>query len=288
MKELGELKHFLGLEVEKRQDGLFLSQWRYAIVLLEKFGLQECKPMTTPMEANVQLNSQEGKDLEDVAMYRRLVGSLIYLTSTCPDISYVVGVVSRFMQNPKKVHLEIIKRVLRYVKGTIEHGIFYKKGADCKLEGYCNADYAGDLDIFRSTTGLCSHSVQEQCHGAIKRQSTVSLSSTEAEYRAAAMASQECTWLVQLLKDLHQEVDYPVPLYCNNLSAIKLAENPVFHARTNHVEVHYHFLREKVLKEEIEMKAVKTGDQVAYIFTKAFSRVKFEEFRSKLGMIKKK
>ncbi|CAL1390263.1 unnamed protein product [Linum trigynum] len=152
IKELGELKQFLGFEVEKREDGLFLSRRRYAIVLLEKFGLQECKPTTTPMEANVKLNSQEGKDLEDVTMYRQLVGSLIYLTLTRPDISYAVGVVSCFMQNPKKVHLEIIKRVLRYVKGTIDHGIIYKKGVECKLKGYCDDDYAGDLDTRRSTT----------------------------------------------------------------------------------------------------------------------------------------
>ncbi|CAL1355518.1 unnamed protein product [Linum trigynum] len=155
------------------------------------------------------------------------------------------------MQNPKKVDLEIIKRVLRYVKGTIDHGILYKKGAYCKLEGYCDADYAGDLDTRRSTTGYVFTLGSGAVSWCTKRQPIVSLSSTKAEYRTVEMESQECTWLVQLLKDLH------------------------------------HFLREKVLKEEIEMKAVKTGDQAADIFTEALSRVKFEEFRSELGMIKK-
>ena len=120
-----------------------------------------------------------------------------------------------------------------------------------------------------------------------KRQPTISLSTTEAEYRAAAMAAQESTWLIQLMNDLYQAVDYAIPLYCDNQSAIRLAENPVFHARTKHVEVHYHFVREKVLQEEIEMRQVKTEDQVADLFTKSLNIGKFENFRFQLGMIRR-
>nr|XP_048324835.1 wall-associated receptor kinase 5-like [Ziziphus jujuba var. spinosa] len=153
MKELGELKHFLGLEVDRTEKGLFLGQQKYAKNLLQKFGMLDYKPISTPMEVNAKLSAYEGKDLEDATMYQQLVGSLIYLTLTRPDISFAVGVVSRYMQSPKKPHLEAVRRILRYVKGTINLGLLYKRGEECKLVGYCDADYAGDHDTRRSTTG---------------------------------------------------------------------------------------------------------------------------------------
>lgn len=284
MKELGELNHFLGLEVERAKDGLFLCQQKYAQDLLDKYGMLDCKPISTPMEVNIKLCATEGKDLDDSTMYRQLVGSLIYLTLTRPDITYAVGVVSRYMQTPKKPHLEAVRRILRYVKGTLDYGLFYTKGGKCELVGHCDADYAGDHDTRRSTTGYVFGLGSAAISWCSKRQPTVSLSSTEAEYRAAAMAAQECVWLIQLLKDLRQPVDYSVELYCDNLSAIRLAENPVFHARTKHVEVHYHFIREKVLQGDINMMHVNTDEQVADIFTKSLHGNKVEEFRKRLGM----
>ena len=144
MKELGELKHFLGLEVERTKEGLFLGQQKYAKDLLQRYGMLDCKPISTPMDPNVRLQEDKWKDMEDVTMYRQQVGSLIYLTLIRPDILYVVGVVSRQMSNPKKPHFDAVKRILRYVKGTINFGIQYKKTNDCQVMGYCDADYAGD------------------------------------------------------------------------------------------------------------------------------------------------
>ena len=141
---LGELKHFLGLEVERTKEGLFLGQPKYAKDLLQRYRMLDCKSISTPMDPNVRLQKDKGKDLENVTMYRQLVGSLIYLTLTRPDISYVVGVVSRYMSNPKKSHLDAVRRILRYVKGTINFGILYKKTNNCQVMGYCDADYAGD------------------------------------------------------------------------------------------------------------------------------------------------
>ncbi|KAE8669333.1 hypothetical protein F3Y22_tig00112249pilonHSYRG00290 [Hibiscus syriacus] len=287
MKELGQLKHFLGLEVDRTHEGIFLCQQKYAKDLLKRFGMLECKSTSTPMEPNIKMCAHEGKDLEDAIMYRQLVGSLIYLTLTRPDISYAVGVMSRFMQNPKKPHLEAVRRILRYVKNTIDYGLLYKKGEDCKLVGYCDADYAGDHDTRRSTTGYVFKLGSGTISWCSKRQPTVSLSTTEAEYRAAAMAAQESTWLIQLMNNLHQPVDYAIPLYCDNQSAIRLAENLVFHARTKHVEVHYHFVREKVLQEEIEMRQIKTDEQIADLFTKSLSVGKFEHFRRQHGVIQR-
>ncbi|XP_062100355.1 secreted RxLR effector protein 161-like [Humulus lupulus] len=202
-------------------------------------------------------------------MYMQILGSLIYLGLTRPNISYSVGVMSRYMQNPKKSCLEVVRRILRYIKCTIDYGLMYKKGESCKLVGYFDDDYAGDHDTRRSTTGYMFMLGSGMISWCSKRQPTVSLSTTEAEYRTEAMAAQESTWLIQLMKDLHQPIDYAMPLYYDNQSAIPLAENPVFHARTKHMEVHYHFLREKFLQDEILMKQVKTDEQVADLFTKA-------------------
>ncbi|XP_062103182.1 uncharacterized mitochondrial protein AtMg00810-like [Humulus lupulus] len=287
MKELGELKHFLGLEIDRTKEGLFLCQQKYARDLLQRFGMLECKPISTPMETNAKLCAHEGHDLQDGAMYRQLVGSLIYLTLTRPDTSYAVGVASRYMQHPKKPHLEAVRRMLRYVKDTINYGLLYKKDDEVKIVGYCDANYAGDHDTRRSTTVYVFKLGSGAISWCSKRQPTVSLSTTEAEYRAAAMTAQESMWLMQLMKDLHQSTDNAILLYCDNQSAIRLAENPVFHARTKHVEVHYHFLREKVLQEEIEMQQINTDDQVANIFTKGLSTIKFSKFRTQLNLVKR-
>ncbi|KAL0427812.1 UNVERIFIED_CONTAM: Retrovirus-related Pol polyprotein from transposon RE1 [Sesamum latifolium] len=259
MKELGHLKHFLGLEVDHCQTRMFLHQQKYSQDLLKKFGMLKCKPISTPVEPHAKMCAHEGQNLEDATMYRKLVGSLIYLTLTRPDIPFAVGVMSRYMQNPKKSHLEVVRRILRYVKG--------------------------DHDTRCSTTGYVFMLGFRAVSWCSKRQPTMSLLTTEAEYRAAATATQDITWLLQLLKELHQPIEYGVPLYCDNLSAMRLAENPVFHARTKHVEVHYHFIREKVLQEEIKLKHVGTERQVADLSTKGLDDNKFEIFHQQLGMV---
>ncbi|XP_048137760.1 uncharacterized mitochondrial protein AtMg00810-like [Rhodamnia argentea] len=285
MKELGELKHFLGLEIDRTKEGLFLCQQKYARDLLEKFRMLDCKPISTPLDGNAKACADEGRELEDSTMYSQLVGSLIYLTITRPDIAFAVGVASRFMGKPRKPHLDAAKRILRYVKKTFDFGLLYKRVSLGELVGYCDADFARDHYTRRSTTGYSFNLGSTIVSWYSKRQPIVSLSTTEAEYRAATMAARESTWLVRLLDDLHQSIDYSTILFCDNLSAISLAENTVFHARTKHVEVHYHFLREKVLQGEIKMEYTKTGDQVADIFTKGLGAAKFDEFRTQLGMV---
>ncbi|KAK9724336.1 hypothetical protein RND81_05G065300 [Saponaria officinalis] len=183
-------------------------------------------------------------------MYRHLVGSLKYLTLTRPAIPYYVSVVSRFMQNPKKSHLEAIQKILRYVKESIDHGILYPSSEVLDVYGYCDADYAGDHDTRRSTTIYVFMLGSRAVFWCSKRQPIVLLASTEVEYRAAAMVAQE------------------LKVYYDNMLAMRLAEYPVFHARTKHAELHYHFLREKVLRGEIHLDYVKTDDQITYIFTK--------------------
>ncbi|XP_047259222.1 secreted RxLR effector protein 161-like [Capsicum annuum] len=229
--------------------------------------------------------AHEGTDLEDMTMYRQLVGSLIYLTQTRPDISFAVDVTSRYMHNPKKHHMEAVWRILRYVKSTIDSGLLYKKVEECELVGYCDSDYGGDHDTRHSTTGFVFKLGAGAISWCSKRQPTVSMSTTQAEYRVAAVAAQESTWLMQLMKDLQQPVRHVVPLYCDNQSTICLAENPIFQARTKHVEIHYHFIREKVLQGEIDLKHIKTEQQIADVFTKCLSVNKFESLCQQLGMV---
>lgn len=153
MKDLGRLSRFLGLELEYSGDGILLHQKKYATDVVHKFGMLTSKLAPTPMESGTKLYAHSGKDIEDPTMYMKMVGSLIYLTLTRPDISFVVGVLSRYMQNPKRPHLNAIRRVLRYVKGSVGQGVMFKRESNSKLMGFCDADYAGDLDGRRSTTG---------------------------------------------------------------------------------------------------------------------------------------
>jgi hypothetical protein len=179
MKEIGDLKHFLGLEVEHTKEGIFLGQQKYTKYILERYGLLDCKPISTPMDPNVKFKVDDDKNLEDVTMYQKMVGSLIYLTLTRSDIPYSVGVVSRYMRNPKKSHLDAVKHILRYVKGIINFGILYKKIKDCQLVGYCDADYTGDYDTRRSSTGYYFSLGSGIISWCSKRQPIVALSSTE-------------------------------------------------------------------------------------------------------------
>ncbi|KAK3009164.1 hypothetical protein RJ639_014064 [Escallonia herrerae] len=181
MKKLGDLHHFLGLELEQNEEGIFLCQQKYAKDLLIRFGMFGSNVIKTPMEVNVNLHMDEGEDIKDPTKYRQLIGSLIYLTLTRPDIAQAVGVVSRFMQAPKKPHLEAARRILKYLQGTIDFGIMYRKGS-YKINGFCDADYAGDKSTRRSTTGYCFNLGSGAISWCSKRQPTVFLSTTEAEY----------------------------------------------------------------------------------------------------------
>ncbi|KAK3010974.1 hypothetical protein RJ639_010854 [Escallonia herrerae] len=224
MKNLGEIGCFLGLEVQKLEDGYFVSQKGYAQSLLERFNMGESKSMSTPMEPNMKLKKDEGKLLEEGRKFRQLVGSLIYLTITRPEIAYSVGVVSQFMDKPQISHLNAAKRILRYVKGTLEYGLRYKKSDSFILSGFVDADWAGDVNDRRSTTGYCFDTGSAAISWCSKKQHNVTLSSTEAEYAAATMATQECVWLKRLINDIYAKVDYVIPIHCDNESAIKLAE----------------------------------------------------------------
>ncbi|KAL4018546.1 hypothetical protein IC575_022144 [Cucumis melo] len=217
-------------------------------------------------------------------LYRQLVGSLIYLTVTRPDIAYVVHIVSQFMAAPRTIHFTAVLRILRYIKGTLGHGLQFSSQSSLVLSGYSDADWAGDPTDRRSTTGYCFYLGDSLISWRSKKQSIVSRSSTESEYRALADTTAELLWLRWLLVDMGVPQQGPTLLYCDNRSAIQIAHNDVFHERTKHIENDCHFIRHHLLSNTLLLQPVSTTEQPADIFTKALPSTRFNHLRTKLKL----
>eukprot|EP00253_Pinus_taeda_P025698 PITA_25698 len=251
MIDLGYVHYYLGIQVAQHSKSIVLSQKKYIGDLLNKFGMTKCNPVTTPMEQNLKLTSIEGKEFEDATKYRQLVGSLNYLTTTRPDISFLVGILSKFMQKPCEGHWFAAKRVLKYLKGTQAFGVKYTQVGDFSLIGYSDSNFDGDKE-----TG-------------------VSIS---------AEAIKEIAWLRKILEDLQVKQVQSTPLMIDNTSAIKLAKKPKFRDRTKHINSKYHLIRHHVEAKKIHLRHCSTNDKIADIFTKAPGREKLERFRATLGL----
>jgi hypothetical protein len=202
-----------------------------------------CKPISILLEQNVKLSADEGDLVEDTTMYRRIMGSLIYMTITRLDSSYALGVVSQFMQTPRKPHLDAVRHILRYIKHILQCGIFYEAKSQLQVHRYTDADWANNVSDRRSTSGFMFSFGSGVVSWNSKKQPTVALSSTKAKYKGATIATCEIVWLQKLLLDLGQSMDAPFVIYCDNINNILLANNLVYHARTKHIDVHYHFNR---------------------------------------------
>uniref|UniRef100_A0A2N9HNV7 Integrase catalytic domain-containing protein n=1 Tax=Fagus sylvatica TaxID=28930 RepID=A0A2N9HNV7_FAGSY len=261
MKDLGPLSYFLGLEVSSSSDGYYLTQAKYTSDLISRAGITDSKIVDTPIEYNNRLNTHDGEPLPDATLYRQLVGSLVYLTVTRPDISYAVHIVSQFMAAPRSLHYVAVLRILRYLKGTLFHGLHFSSQSSLILQAYSDADWAGDPTDRRSTTG------------------------TEAEYRALADTTAELLWLRWLLQDLGIDCSTAVPIHCDNRSAIQIAHNDVFHEHTKHIEIDCHFVRHHLLQGTLQLRSVSSQDQLADIFTKPMPPGRFRDLISKLKLV---
>ncbi|XP_016901897.1 uncharacterized mitochondrial protein AtMg00810-like [Cucumis melo] len=243
MKDLGNLNYFLGLEISSSPSGYYLSQAKYASDLINRSGITDSATSLTSLDPNVCLTPFDGVPLEDPTLYRQLVGSLIYLTVTRPDIAYVVHIVSQFMAAPRTIHFTVVLRILRYIKGTLGHGLQFSSQSSLVLSGFSDADWAGDPTDRRSTIGYCFYLGNAFISRRSKKQSVVSRSSTESEYRTLADVTSELLWLCWLLTDMGGPQTSPTILHCDNRSVIQIAHSDVFHERTKHIENDCHFVR---------------------------------------------
>ena len=284
MKDLGTLSYFLGLEVTSSSDGYCLSQAKYASDLLSKASLTDSKTVSTLLEFNVKLNTTDGEPLSDATLYRQLVGSLIYLTVTHLDLAYAVHLVSQFMSAPRSIHYAAVLRILRYIKGTLFHGLHFSAQSSLELRAYTDADWAGDPTDRRSTTGYCFLLGSSLISWRSKKQSVVAHSSTEAEYRALADATSELLWLRWLLADMGALQTTSTPIHCDNRSAIHIAHNDVFHERTKHIEIDCHFIRHHLQQSVLHLLSVSSEDQLADVFTKSHPPGRLRDLVSKLKM----
>ena len=275
--DLGEANCFLSMTIERDRVNrtMKMSQARMAAELVAKYGLKEGNPRSLPLDPSLHLRQDDGQPMDKPATdYMHLVGSLLYLSvCTRPDIAQAVGVLSKFMATPTTVHWQAAKGVLRYVAGTTTYGLKFD-GVNIGLTGYCDADYGGDLDTRRSTTGYVFLLHGGAIAWSSKRQPTVAASTTEAEYIAAAQAVKEALWLRNLLADLNMDVG-AIKIYADNQSAIKLLKNPVLSAKSKHIDIAYHFARERVARKEVIFEYIKTENMLADMFTKTVPKSKF-------------
>lgn len=276
IKDLGPLNYFLGIEVTRSAAGIFVNQQRYALEIIREHGLEDAKPAQTPIPQQHGLSSEIGDLLTDAGLYRRLIGRLIYLTNTRPDISYSVQVLSQFMQAPRVPHLNMAYCVLHYIKHTCSQGITFSKNNSLTLRAYSDSDWATCPTTRRSISGMIILMGDSPISWKSKKQQTVSLSSAEAEYRALAITTVELVWLRNLLKDMSHIVTDPITLYCDNQSAIHIATNPVFHERTKHIELDCHFIKEHVQKRLLQLQFVPSHNQLADLLTKGLSHKVFQ------------
>lgn len=283
MKDLGVLKSFLGVEVARHPDGIYLTQRKYDLDIITDAGLLGAKPAAFPMEPNHKLPLATGAPMNDPVSYRRLIGRLVYLTITRPDLSYSLHCLAQFMQTPRAEDWEAALRVVRYIKGSPGQGIFLSASSNLHLMAYCDSDWAGCPISRRSLSAylvFLGHSPISW-----KKEHRVSRSSAEAEYRSMASATSELTWLSSILLALGIDHPRPMSLFCDSMAALDISSNLVFHERTKHIEVDCHYVvRDKLKAGVIATSHISSSEQPADLLTKALGAKQFAYLLRKLGI----
>ena len=284
MSMMGELNYFLGLQIKQYKEGIFIHQTKYTKDLLKRFDMGDCKPIATPMATSTALDPDEEGEAVDQREYRSMIGSLLYLTASRPDIHFTVCLCARFQASPRTSHRQAIKRIFRYLHSTLQYGIWYSCSSSLSIRGFSDSDFAGCRIDRKSTSGTCHFLGTSLVSWSSRKQSSVAQSTAEAEYVAAASCCSQILWMVSTLKDFGLNFA-SVPLFCDNTSAINIAKNPVQHSRTKHIDIRFHFLRDHVEKGDVVLHFLESEQQVADIFTKALDSSRFAYLRGELGVV---
>ncbi|GJS90019.1 putative ribonuclease H-like domain-containing protein [Tanacetum coccineum] len=284
MSSMGELTFFLGLQVQQKEDGIFISQDKYVAEILKKFNYTDVKSASTPVDLEKPLVKDGDADDVDVHLYRSMIGSLMYLTASRPDIMFVVCACARFQVTLKTSHLLAVKRIFRYLKGKPTLGLWYSRDSPFELVAYTDSDYAGATQDRKSTTGGCQFLGNMLISWQYKKQTVVATSTTKAEYVAAASCYGQVLWIQNQLLDYGYNFMHTV-INIDNNSTICIIENPAQHSKTKHIEIRHHFIRDCNAKMLIQMVKIYTDHNVADLLTKGFDAGRFQYLVSSIGML---
>lgn len=280
VSDKGQLRHFLGMEIEREGDNgmIKLGQSQYIRDVLKHYGMESCKPLAVPLETGYQINNNDDGEKIDQTQYQSLIGTLMYLAiSTRPDILHSVSKMAQRNADPRKNHMVQLKHILRYLKGTIDLKLIYQPEGN-QLEGYVDSDWGGNSVDRKSYTGFIFYFGGSPITWESRKQKSVALSSTEAEYMAASEASKEAIYLKRLLAELNASNEDTVTLHIDNQGAQKLAENPVHHKRSKHIDIRFHHIRDLVQNKEVKLEYCPTADMIADVLTKNLAKVKHMKF----------
>ncbi|GJU17798.1 retrovirus-related pol polyprotein from transposon TNT 1-94 [Tanacetum coccineum] len=283
MSMMGKISFFLGLQISQSPRGIFINQSKYALESLKKYGYESCDPVDTPMVEKSKLDEDKDGKAVDPSHYRGMIGTLLYLTASRPDLQFAICMCARYQARPTEKHLNAVKRIFRYLKGTVHRGLWYPKDSSFALTAFADADHAGCQDTRRSTSGSIQLLGDRLVSWSSKRQKSAAISSTEAEYIALSGCCAQVLWMRSQLTDYGLGFN-KIPMYCDNKSAIALCCNNVQHSRSKHIDIRFHFIKEHVENGVIELYFVNTEYQLADIFTKALGRERIEFLINKLGM----
>ncbi|KAK1424228.1 hypothetical protein QVD17_19549 [Tagetes erecta] len=284
MSSMGEINFFLGLQVKQSADRIFINQSKFVEKLLKKFKIQDFQTIRTPSDVNCKIQPDSKGKSVDQTLYRSMIGSLMYLTASRPDIMYAVCVCARYQSDPKESHLVAVKRIFRYLKGKPNLGLWYPYEGNFELYSYSDSDFGGCALDRKSTTGGCQFLGPRLVSWQCKKQTNVSVSTAEAEYIAASAGCSQVLWLQNQLLDYGFNF-LKTPIYIDNTAAMFITANPVQHSKTKHIEIRYHFLRDNSEKGLIILIKVYTDKQLADLFTKSFLSERFEFLIQSVGLI---
>ncbi|WMV55064.1 hypothetical protein MTR67_048449 [Solanum verrucosum] len=264
MTDLGLMAYFLGVEIKQNEDNVFICQKKYAQEILKKFHMEDSKVMSTPMNQKENFSKDDGTEKVDEAYYRSLIGCLMYLTATRPDILYAVSFLSRFMHCASDLHLRAAKRIVRYIKGIINYGVKFHKSQKFRLNGFSDSDWGGAPDM-KSTSGFCFNLGSGAFSWYSKKQDIVAQSTAEAEFIAATAAVNQALWLRKIMCDLNMKQKEGTEVFIDNQAAISIANNPVFHAKTKHFNIKLFFLRDVQKHGDVKLLYCKSDEQGFHI-----------------------